>query len=60
MLGFEIREVVGDFELADAGRQAITQVTGPRRIVNNTPLDSVGRFVPVQHIEQFRNSVDTH
>ena len=53
LLGVEIREVVGDFELADAGGEATTQVAGSNHSrVDDTGLCTTRTFIEIENVEE--------
>ena len=55
LLGTQIREIVGDFELADAGREAMTEIARASATgVHYTRLGTAGTEVEIQQIEQIK------
>jgi hypothetical protein len=57
LLGSQIRQVVGDFELADAGGETISKIARLRCSRIDQPwLYTAGAFVPVENVKQRQQS----
>ena len=57
MLGVEIREVVGDFELADAGGEAVGKITCAYDVgIECAGLLLSGNEIAVEHVDELAHA----